>query len=219
MEFSKDYFPTAKAPPIAREKIMQHIYPKAKSLTKRFYFYRVYAWAFVVLFVVRWAVVFYNKELNVSPNIASIQYDNIWSQESLMQKNIQESSLSDMQIVDWELDYTKSSDQSDIDFTTSNPTPKQQSPESYILQQPEISSDQQSPINTPDSSQAMMIDPIEQTNDWPMQDGDILLTRTASSLNDLSIDTAYDDSPNNIDQNILEIENLINELLIIIQQE
>ena len=219
MEFSKDYFPTAKAPPIAREKIMQHIYPKAKSLTKRFYFYRVYAWAFVVLFVVRWAVVFYNKELNVSPNIASIQYDNIWSQESLMQKNIQESSLSDMQIVDWELDYTKSSDQSDIDFTTSNPTPKQQSPESYILQQPEISSDQQSPINTPDSSQAMMIDPIEQTNDWPMQDGDILLTRTAASLDDKSMDTTYDYSTNNIDQNILEIETLINELLIIIQQE
>ena len=219
MEFSKDYFPTAKAPPIVREKIMQHIYPTTKSLTKRFYFYRVYAWAFVVLFVVRWAVVFYNKELNVSPNIASIQYDNIWSQESLMQKNIQESSLSDMQIVDWELDYTKSSDQFDIDFITTNSSPKQQSTESYILQQPEIYSDQGSQINAPDSSQSMMIDTIEESNDWIVQDSDILLTRTVASLDDKSMETTYDYSTNNIDQNILEIETLINKLLIIIQQE
>ncbi len=221
MEFSKDYFPTAKAPPIAREKVMQHIYPNPKSLTKRFYFYRVYAGAFVVLFVVRWAIVFYNKELNISPNITSIQYDNIWSQAILMQKNMQESSVSDIQIVDWDIDYAESNDQSDSDFTTINTSPKQQSPESYLLQTPEVYSEQQSPINfpDPDSSQTMMIDTIGETSDWLVQDSDILLTRTATSLDDISMDTTYDYSTTNIDQNILEIETLINELLIIIQQE
>jgi len=51
MDFKKDYFPTAKAPEIAKKKVMQYIYQNQKSLTKRFYFYRVYMPAFVVLFI------------------------------------------------------------------------------------------------------------------------------------------------------------------------
>jgi hypothetical protein len=59
----KDYFPTAKAPDIAKQKIMQYIYGTKKSLSKRYYFYRVYAPAFLLLFIVLWGVTFYNREL------------------------------------------------------------------------------------------------------------------------------------------------------------
>lgn len=61
--FNKDYFPTTKAPDIAKQKIMQYIYGNKKSLSKRYYFYRVYAPAFLLLFIVLWGVSFYNREL------------------------------------------------------------------------------------------------------------------------------------------------------------
>jgi len=61
MDIKKDYFPTAKAPDIAKKKIMQYIYWNKKNLSKRFYFYRVYAPAFLLLFIVWGWFAFYNK--------------------------------------------------------------------------------------------------------------------------------------------------------------
>lgn len=61
--FNKDSFPTMKAPDIAKQKIMQYIYGNKKSLSKRYYFYRVYAPAFLLFFIVLWGVSFYNREI------------------------------------------------------------------------------------------------------------------------------------------------------------
>jgi len=61
MEFKKEYFPRAEAPDIAKKTIMQYVYWNKKNLSKRFYFYRVYAPAFLLLFIVWWWMTYYNK--------------------------------------------------------------------------------------------------------------------------------------------------------------
>ncbi len=66
MEIKKDYFPRAKAPEIAKKKVMQYVYWSKKNLSKRFYFYRVYAPAFLLLFIVWWWLAFYDKQ--IKPN-------------------------------------------------------------------------------------------------------------------------------------------------------
>ena len=69
MEIKKDYFPTAKAPDIAKKKVMQYVYWSKKNLSKRFYFYRIYAPAFLLLFIMIWWLAFYNIELKVGNRI------------------------------------------------------------------------------------------------------------------------------------------------------
>lgn len=63
MEVKKNYFPTSKAPDIAKKKVMQYVYWTKKNLSKRFYFYRIYAPAFLLLFIAWWWITYYNKEL------------------------------------------------------------------------------------------------------------------------------------------------------------
>ncbi len=61
MQIKKNYFPTSKAPNIAKNIVMQYIYWNKTHISKRFYFYRVYAPAFLLLFVVWWWLTYYNK--------------------------------------------------------------------------------------------------------------------------------------------------------------
>lgn len=61
MTIKKNYFPSSKAPDIAKKIVMQYIYWNKPHLSKRFYFYRVYAPAFLLLFVVWWWLTYYNK--------------------------------------------------------------------------------------------------------------------------------------------------------------
>ena len=63
MEIKKDYFPKAKAPDIAKKIVMQYVYWNKKNLSKRFYFYRIYAPAFVLLFIMIWWLAVYTREL------------------------------------------------------------------------------------------------------------------------------------------------------------
>ncbi|MFZ2151106.1 MAG: hypothetical protein WAZ12_05380 [Candidatus Absconditicoccaceae bacterium] len=61
MEFKKEYFPIANAPDIVKRTVMQHVYGNKKNLNKRFYFYRVYAPAFLLLFIVWGGMTYYQK--------------------------------------------------------------------------------------------------------------------------------------------------------------
>ncbi len=85
MELKKNYFPTAKAPDIAKKKVMQYIYWSQKNLSKRFYFYRVYVPSFLLLFMVLWWVAFYNKEMIPINGIKRINTDN--EKQQLLAKN------------------------------------------------------------------------------------------------------------------------------------
>lgn len=72
MEVKKNYFPTSKAPDIAKKKVMQYVYWTKKNLSKRFYFYRIYAPAFLLLFIAWWWITYYNKELKPIDRIQRI---------------------------------------------------------------------------------------------------------------------------------------------------
>ncbi len=88
MEFKKDYFPRAKAPDIAKKIVMQYVYWNKKNLNKRFYFYRVYAPAFLLLFIVWWWMTYYQK-IN-KPDLEIYTFNNdIWiSNESIWNKDL-----------------------------------------------------------------------------------------------------------------------------------
>lgn len=84
MELKRDYFPTMKAPDIAKKKVMQYIYENKKNLTRRFYFYRIYAPAFLLLFIIWWWLTFYSRELKPNKNIYTVVND-YWKTEFAMQ--------------------------------------------------------------------------------------------------------------------------------------
>ena len=86
MEFKKEYFPTAKAPEIAKKTVMQYIYWTKKNLNKRFYFYRVYAPAFLLLFVVWWWMTYYNKINRPSWEIYTFKNDS-WISSGFIENN------------------------------------------------------------------------------------------------------------------------------------
>lgn len=95
--FNKDYFPTMKAPDIAKQKIMQYIYKSPKSLSKRYYFYRVYAPAFLLFFIFLWGISLYNKELNpIDEKSKTLVYNQ--EQELLAESSIIQNFVSDEDI-------------------------------------------------------------------------------------------------------------------------
>lgn len=102
MELKKDYFPRAKAPDIAKTIVMQYVYWNKKNLSKRFYFYRVYAPAFLLLFIVWWSMTYYNQTNKSELQIYTINNDSWISSEFVENSDLSKETVnvSEMMLTD-----------------------------------------------------------------------------------------------------------------------
>lgn len=209
----KDYFPTAKAPDIAKQTVMQYVYGNKKNLTKRFHFYKIYAPAFVLLFIFLWWLVFYNREIKQNNNIYTVVKDYKADQKALyMNENWAIESI-DQDIWAWQADYK--TDQN-IDNQRSN---IQETNNVYEIPSnvpmvkwldDNIEIDDRSEIDyvakPDDSAKTDYIAEIDYNTDK-----NVLSTESSIMPIDYTTDT--------LDQQINEIENLINDISSIISQE